>query len=638
MANQKRWYYGQLVYESDLNEAFRDLEIGSNNILVDQGLVGVLRGFTVGQQPTPNMSVIVEGSSVAYDQQGRRCFLPTPETVDLSQDSDGVPTAVINPGNVKWLTIFVQFERQLSDLVPDDNNNLVYFREDEGMKFVVVQGPEAALGSETRPAKLDNGLLIADVLIEHGTTAILEGTGPTSVPRIETDNFQLMPDSRFDSPFRLQFNDASGGGVLVNANSVTEAIQQITNVLNQHIAGTAFEHPPRDEPFNGGPNWADGTTNPPITPLGEQQTLNGQIAKMIEDLATTDGSDKIRHTMPAWRNGFTGDSINSSLLGTSVGGIVRDLSSRASRAVNGANKIGFRPDTDRYGTAWDELGFTDSEDVHDAVHNILNILSSNNGGSTIGQAATAAWRDGSVPGNNIGVTNLTALSDQIVEDLADLQGATRVGVRPGNPGSGGQTTIQGALDYIFNRFQSTKADLSADNTITGKNTFQDTVVLGGANNVLANSHFSVPGGGIRVGNNRTGRRYLHNGIYGSQLTGPATTAVTLAVPLPLYAFDAFISGNAQVTVASNGGIGNTGPRLGAVWRVEFTGSVSSGSSEGQSNSSNIHNYSSSPPIANVEAVFSGGNLNMVVTHNLGSVTTDFVYYVTWDISMVAVFT
>lgn len=231
MSNRLDYYFRQLVTEDELNRGFQYAEDAEHRIVVDQGLTGIVAGQGVGENTIPDLNVQV-GSGVAYSRDGERINVPAPQIVDMSEDDAGAPTAVVTPGNEKWLSLFVVFDRILSDPRVDGNGDTVYFERAEGFEFSVVQGAEAAAGTATRPP-IDSGkILLADMLITHGQTAIV--------------NAGINVDRR-------------EGRTLPLASA----------------------------PYGGGPPWADGTPNPPTN-------VEAQLDKIVGDLGQSEhGSNRI---------------------------------------------------------------------------------------------------------------------------------------------------------------------------------------------------------------------------------------------------------------------------------------------------------------------------------------------------------
>ncbi len=115
------WFFKQAVTEENMNDAFGAVQSSMFNLMTDQKLVGLAQGGTPGPTtPTANLSIVIGGPTYAYDQLGERIYAPT-FSADCSKDLNNVSTAVGGAGNEKYLSVFILFERTLSDPVIDGN-------------------------------------------------------------------------------------------------------------------------------------------------------------------------------------------------------------------------------------------------------------------------------------------------------------------------------------------------------------------------------------------------------------------------------------------------------------------------------------------------------------------------------------
>jgi hypothetical protein len=208
-------------------------EEAMQRIMTDQAYFGVTTGYSVVQHaPVPNLTVDIGGPGIAYDQLGRRVAMSSSVTLNVSTDSNGVPTAVVSGGNEKWVSIFVQFTRVQTDQRFDGNGLPVLYVNDEGYQFIVNQGAEASIGLATRPSLLSDALLIADVKLVFGTTQILNAG-------IESADTITKPNSRFQYIFNL----TASLPATVRTGRLPTAMQFVLDELNAHIAGTSGVHP-----------------------------------------------------------------------------------------------------------------------------------------------------------------------------------------------------------------------------------------------------------------------------------------------------------------------------------------------------------------------------------------------------------
>lgn len=260
-------YFGQLVTEADVDTWFDQAEQADWDIVGDAGLLGVAAGLSVAEHnPTPDLTVDV-ASGTAYDPSGKRIRVPTLQVVDLSIDHLGASTAVSSGGNSKILSLFVFFDRALSDPRIDDNSNNVFYVRAESFDFYVVQGAEASTGTETPPALESDKILLADVTIDFAQTQIFDA--------------DIDMTSRRQWVFNL-----SAGSITVQQGTAEQSDQAILTELNNHVTGVSNLHPASAIDYAGGSNWHDGTTNPATD-------VESQLDKIITDLIAAAGSDRI---------------------------------------------------------------------------------------------------------------------------------------------------------------------------------------------------------------------------------------------------------------------------------------------------------------------------------------------------------
>ena len=253
--NRLDYFFRQLLSEQELDLGFDKVEAADQKLMTDQLLTGVFIGGEVAEHfPTPDLTVDIAGPMNAYDQLGRRIFFSPLQVLDMSVDELAVSTAVGTPGNEKILTIFVEFDRALSDPRLDGNDNTVYFQRAESFKFNVVQSAEAAIGTAVPPTPRVDQLILADVTIINAQTQILNAD---------------IDDARRNDVFNL-----TGSPNAIRVGRVKDALQDMLDLLNGGIG------------YAGGPNWADGTTNPATT-------VELQLDKIITDLAGAAGTAKL---------------------------------------------------------------------------------------------------------------------------------------------------------------------------------------------------------------------------------------------------------------------------------------------------------------------------------------------------------
>ncbi|HHV62136.1 MAG TPA: hypothetical protein GXX51_05800 [Firmicutes bacterium] len=230
LLNRQNYYYRQKVTEADLDNLENNLESALRNSIIDLFGVGMVAGGDVQQNsPTPDMSVIVTPGK-GYDFLGQRIAWSTSQNVDCSKDKDGTPTAVTTQGNEKWITVLAYFTRFYSDPRVDGHGNVVYFKEDEGYTFKVIQGAEAPIGQAQRPAHpTDGGLILADIRLTYGVTAITNSM-------IDKTRYE---DIVTHTASEIQVVDAQGRFA---GNDVESVLAEIDQALDNHAALMATAH------------------------------------------------------------------------------------------------------------------------------------------------------------------------------------------------------------------------------------------------------------------------------------------------------------------------------------------------------------------------------------------------------------
>lgn len=217
------WFFKQAVTEEQMNNAFAAVQSSMFNLMTDQLLVGIAQGGTTTQKSgTPDLHVTVGGPFMAYDQLGQRIYTAG-DTIDMSVDSNSVSTAVSGAGNSKYVSLFIQFTRALSNPQIDGNGASIYYNQAESYQYVKVQGTEATTGTQTKPALINPGLLVADVLLAHGTTQILDS---------------MINQTRMQSTFAVSQSPFS-----IFAGTVPGALSVMLTNLNNHVNGVSGMHP-----------------------------------------------------------------------------------------------------------------------------------------------------------------------------------------------------------------------------------------------------------------------------------------------------------------------------------------------------------------------------------------------------------
>jgi hypothetical protein len=263
--DRKDFYFKQHVTQIELDGAFESTESAIDRTYEDLAIIGIVSGATVNQHsPTPNMTVDIP-AGIVIDQNGQRIKWASEQNLDCSIDENSASTAVASPGNSKYLAIFAEFDRALSDPRVDGNQDPVYFERAESFKLNVVQGAEGATPS--KPSLRSTQILLADILITYGHTQIVTGD-------IDTDRREWAVT-------------ATSTELTIGCGTIEEGLQDIADKITTHITATgAGEHNASAIDYAGGSAWNDGGTNPATD-------VEAQIDKILTDLSGNDGADKI---------------------------------------------------------------------------------------------------------------------------------------------------------------------------------------------------------------------------------------------------------------------------------------------------------------------------------------------------------
>jgi hypothetical protein len=434
--------------------------------------VGVVAGAVVSQHaPVPDLTVDVSGPGIVYDQLGQRTFFSSLQNVNVAQDDNGVSTSVAGGGNEKIVSVFLKFDRALSDPRVDGNSLTVFFRRDESFKFIVAQGAEAAAGTALPPPLRSDAILLADVTRTFGQTQILNANISTARRQ---DAFVVT-----GSPRSLR------------RGRTLEVVSDLLGFYNAHVGGSDDRHPASSIDYAGGGNWADGTTNPTAT-------VEAQLDKLIADLAATSGAPKVGAAATAGApNSLSAGSVKSqldALLGFVNAHINLAAGAHAAAAITYAG-----------GGAWADATTNPATTVEAQLDKVIADLAATSGAPKVGAAATAGapnslsagsvksqldallgfvnahinlaagahaaaaityagggnWADGTTNP----ATTVEAQLDKIVSDLVATAGAARIGAAAsGNLPAG---TIRSQLDAL----DATSVRTSVANTFTALQTF-----------------------------------------------------------------------------------------------------------------------------------------------------------------------
>lgn len=170
---RRDFYFRQRVSEQEMDAAFGDVEDAIKVFLQGFQYTGVALGAVGAQAAIPNLTVVLSGPAIIYQQTQEPIHWSSPQTVNVAVDENGVTTTVAGAPNEKWLSIFAEFVRAPSDARIDGRGDTVLYLQDESFKLNVVQGAEAAVGLAVRPGFRGDQILVADVRLIFGQVAVL---------------------------------------------------------------------------------------------------------------------------------------------------------------------------------------------------------------------------------------------------------------------------------------------------------------------------------------------------------------------------------------------------------------------------------------------------------------------------------
>ena len=116
MADRLDYFFRQKVTDAELDLGFSLLEASIRNFAADLNVIGVAENGDVTQHsPVSDLTVDISGPMLVYDQDGQRIFASALQNLNMAVDENTVSTAIVTPGNSRILSIFVEFDRALSD-------------------------------------------------------------------------------------------------------------------------------------------------------------------------------------------------------------------------------------------------------------------------------------------------------------------------------------------------------------------------------------------------------------------------------------------------------------------------------------------------------------------------------------------
>lgn len=198
----------------------------------------------------------------------------------------------------------------------------------------------------------------------------------------------------------------AGSPYSLSAGDLRDQITELLGHVNSLIAGNIT--------YGGGVSWVDGTTNP-------STDLESQVDKILTDLATGTGSDKVAHDAgPDWANGTTNPATS---VGLQLDKVVTDLS--ADTSPDGAIKVGAVAS-----------GNLSQGTVRSQIDEFVATTAANDGASKVGAEASG----------NLALGTVRSQIDEFVSVAATDDGASKVGAEV--KGQFASNTVRGQLDEL----------------------------------------------------------------------------------------------------------------------------------------------------------------------------------------------
>jgi len=538
MSDRSDFYYLELVTDQEVNGAFDGMEAADRNQNIDAALIGAMSGLGVAQHGAGDGTVNI-GIGAGYDKLGERLLVPSTQNINVSVDSSNVSTDVAAIGNHRIVSVFLLFDRALSDPRIDGNSNTVYFVRAESFKTLVVQGAEAP--SPTPPSLQASGILLADITRDYGVSAIMQdhistsrredafvanntprsiraGTalgGLTQMLQFYCDHVNGVADQHTATALSYSGSGPWADGSTVPSGTVEATfdavvsdlastssghsgarligIEAITGTFGTIAAGELYAvvnalHLATNHDYGGGPTWADSTTNPAAS-------VEAQLDKIVNDLAAASsgytgnsGAHKVGSDALASVAGVSGTVITGGTLYS-----VLQLLKNASYLDVGARN------------AWLDGTGNPAQSVYAAINSIYSALASNatgaDGMAKIGAAARSAWLGGRT---NIATDAHSALN-KIITDLAAQgaadDGATRIGAaaQSGSPYALSAGSVSSQLATLLadvNALSAADAAFATTAALASQVASTGETLIGGR--ALTGTGFNLPAGTVEA--------------------------------------------------------------------------------------------------------------------------------------------
>lgn len=439
------FYFKQIVTQSQMDWAFDQVQDSLHSVSLDNEFVGIVTGMDAQQHAAiPDKNVDVTGPGIAYDPEGQRCHVPDLLTVvDCSQDEFGTSTDPPTVAFERYLSIFIRFNRNLTEPALDGNNVVVYTKQLESFEFFVRQGAEAPAGTAIPAPLMTDAVLVCDILVAHGFTAILNA------------DFDLARRQDW-----VRFTGAVLGDRVYG--TAKEAVDDLLALI-ESWGGSL--------PFAFTSTWFAAT--PVAGPTPPPTTMQESLDAIVYDLAQTGA-------VPPSGAALVGTADFTSIPGGYVSWVTRNVE-RALQDVGNAidgHVSGGPPAHPAAAIVFTPYSYLASTDVQAAIQELVDDLAdatATSGASRIGNDAYS-W---------IAATTLRTQIREIVDDLsavgAGTSGASLIGTEPiaGAPESIGASDVMAVLTAVYGHLNA-RTERSIAETVDGAWTFDNGLLASSA--------------------------------------------------------------------------------------------------------------------------------------------------------------
>lgn len=426
------WYFKQIVTQSQMDWAFDRVQDSVHAASLDNEFVGIVRGMDPQQHaPTPDKNIDIVGPGTAYDPEGQRCHVADLlSVVDCSQDEFGTDSNPPTPLFERYISVFIRFKRDFTEPALDGNNVVIYTKQLESFEFFVRLGAEAAAGTAIPAPLMADAVLVCDILIANGFTAILNA------------DFNLTRREDW-----VRFSGATIGDRVYGTSQ--DAVEDLLALVDAWASALPFS-------FTStwfGPAAVAGPTPPPTT---IQESLNAIVYDLAQTGAGPSGSDYLGVTdSGVFPLGFVTPWVSANLQAALMS-LGTDLDAHIGGAppAHPASTITFAP-----------YLYLAATDVQAAIQELVDDLAN-------ATATGGATRIGNDAYLWIGSTTLRAQIREIVDDLAaqgvGVSGAKRIGMETiaGVPESSGVSTVDVLLTSLFGHVNA-RTERALAESITG---------------------------------------------------------------------------------------------------------------------------------------------------------------------------